>query len=75
MEAQPREIRRYTTVDGRTPFVEWLNSLRDSSARFRINSRLRRVALGNLGDYRQLEKEFVNSGLTMVLVIESILGK
>lgn len=52
MEAQPREIRRYTTVDGRNPFVEWLNSLRDSSARFRINSRLRRVALGNLGDYR-----------------------
>ncbi len=54
MEVQPREIRRYITPDGRIPFTDWLNSLRDSGARFRINSRLKRVGLGNLGDYKSV---------------------
>ncbi len=52
MAAQPREIRRYITTDGRIPFAEWLDSLRDNRAISKINSRIKRVALGNLGDYR-----------------------
>ena len=58
VEVQPREIQRYITPDGKIPFTEWLNSLRDSKARFRINSRLKRVGFGNLGDYR-----FVGEGV------------
>lgn len=49
---QPREIRRYITDDGRIPFDEWFNSLRDSNAQDNITKRLIRVGLGNLGDYQ-----------------------
>ena len=54
MEVQPREIRRYIISDGRVPFAEWIDSLRDRNTRAKINNRLRRVSLGNLGDYRSL---------------------
>ena len=54
MEAQPREIQNYLTAGGRSPFQEWLDSLRDIKARVRIEKRLERVALGNLGDYRSV---------------------
>ena len=54
VEAQPREIRNYLTAEGRSPFQEWLDSLRDMNARVRIEKRLERVALGNLGDYRSV---------------------
>jgi putative addiction module killer protein len=54
MEAQPREIRRYNTPDGRIPFAEWRNSLRDRKAILIIDNRLRRVRLGNFGDCRSV---------------------
>jgi putative addiction module killer protein len=54
MEAQPRQIERYVTPDGRIPFSEWLDSLRDRRARVRIKLRLDRIEQGNLGDYRSV---------------------
>ncbi|RUR78295.1 type II toxin-antitoxin system RelE/ParE family toxin [Chlorogloeopsis fritschii PCC 9212] len=54
MEAQPREIRNYQKADGKSPFAEWLDSLRDMRARVKIERRLQRVELGNLGDYRSV---------------------
>jgi putative addiction module killer protein len=54
MEAQPREIRRYIKPDGKIPFAEWLDSLRDRRAKAKIKERLKRVNLGNLGDYRSV---------------------
>lgn len=54
MESQPREIERYITSDGKVPFAEWLDSLRDRKARLKIQTKLRRINLGNLGDYRSL---------------------
>jgi len=54
MEVQPREIQRYVTPDGKIPFTEWLNSLRDLKTQIKIRGRLERVALGNLGDYRSV---------------------
>jgi putative addiction module killer protein len=45
------EIREYLTEDGRSPFAAWLGGLRDRRARARIDTRLVRVRLGNLGDY------------------------
>lgn len=54
MEAQPREIRNYLTADGRSPFAEWLSSLRDMRAVDKIEKRLDRVQSGNLGDYRSV---------------------
>lgn len=40
----------YQTQDGRLPFDEWLNELRDTTAVARILARLGRVRLGNFGD-------------------------
>lgn len=54
MSAQPREIHQYITSDGKIPFDEWLNSLRDIRAKARIAQRLERLSLGNLGDYKSI---------------------
>jgi len=52
MEVQPRDIQRYSTPDGKVPFSEWLDSLRDLKAKFKIDRRLDRVGTGNFGDDR-----------------------
>lgn len=45
-----REIQYYRTPNGRQPFTEWFESIRDSSTRIRIDKRLKRLEDGNLGD-------------------------
>lgn len=54
MEAQPREIKNYITEQGKEPFADWLDSLRDNRAVSKIDKRLARVKLGNLGDYKSV---------------------
>ncbi len=54
MSAQPREIRQYITAEDKIPFDEWINSLRDIRAKARIEQRLERLSLGNLGDYKPI---------------------
>lgn len=54
MEPQLRQIERYVTPNGKIPFSEWLDSLRDRRARVRIKLRLDRIEQGNLGDYRSV---------------------
>jgi putative addiction module killer protein len=54
MNIYPREIQRYITPKGKIPFTEWLESLQDIKARAKILSRLNRIAIGNLGNYRSV---------------------
>ncbi|BAZ29639.1 hypothetical protein NIES4074_20860 [Cylindrospermum sp. NIES-4074] len=54
MTVEPRDIQRYLTPDGKIPFDEWFDNLRDTKAKIIINKRVNRVSLGNLGDYRSL---------------------
>ena len=54
MEAQPREIKIYVTPEGIIPFEKWLNNLKDKKATLKIDHRLRRIRLGNLGDYKSV---------------------
>lgn len=54
MEPEPREIRRYLTSEGRIPFAEWLESLKDLTAVVKVEQRLDRVRLGNLGNCRSV---------------------
>jgi putative addiction module killer protein len=54
MEIQPIEIRQYITEDGKTPFAEWLDSLKDRKARLKIKLRLDRVEQGNFGDVKSV---------------------
>lgn len=44
------ELLRYQREDGREPFSDWLNTLRDKVAQARIRVRLRQVQSGNFGD-------------------------
>jgi putative addiction module killer protein len=54
MEIRPRDVRNYVTPEGREVFREWLNSVKDSTARAAIRSRIDRLLLGNFGDNRHL---------------------
>ena len=58
MEATPKGIRIYTTLEGNAPFLEWRDSLKDARARAKIRARLDRVKDGNLGDCK-----FVGEGV------------
>jgi putative addiction module killer protein len=44
------ELFRYQREDGREPFTEWLDAVRDRAAQARIRVRLRQVQSGNFGD-------------------------
>ena len=45
-----RQIRLYRTADGKVPFSEWFARIQDGRTRQKIDARLARVRLGNLGD-------------------------
>jgi putative addiction module killer protein len=46
-------VREYLTADGKNPFREWLGSLA-KTVRARIQARVLRFELGNLGDHRSV---------------------
>ncbi|MBI1927663.1 type II toxin-antitoxin system RelE/ParE family toxin [Candidatus Poribacteria bacterium] len=54
MEIRPREVLNYITPEGREVFREWLHSVKDTTARAAIRTRIDRLLLGNFGDYRRL---------------------
>lgn len=49
-----KQLEIYITKDGKKPFINWLESLKDKQVRYRIKERLDRVALGNLGDHKSV---------------------
>lgn len=49
-----RDVRLYVAEDGRCPYKEWLEALRDIRAQARIGQRLDRLATGNPGDVKPL---------------------
>ena len=51
METAPKTLIDYKNTNGKKPFREWLDDL-DFSVSLRIEARLNRVALGNLGDVK-----------------------
>jgi len=51
---QKIHIQIYIARNGTSPFVIWLEALKDKMVRYRIKERLDRVALGNLGDYKNI---------------------
>ena len=54
MEFEYRNIKAYSLINGRSPFLECLSALKPA-ARRRVQVRLDRAELGNLGDYRSLQ--------------------
>jgi putative addiction module killer protein len=54
VETFPYTIDYYITADGSKPFKDWLDRLRDITARQKVRVRLDRVRLGNLGRNRSV---------------------
>ena len=54
MVETPYRLVYYLDDNGKAPFLEWLYSLRDKMAVYRIRSRLDRVELGNFGTAKAL---------------------
>ena len=46
--------RVYQTKDGKTPYEDWLDGLKDVVGRAKIRGRLDRATLGNFGDHRSV---------------------
>jgi hypothetical protein len=63
----------YSTQEGKQPFTEWLNSLKDKHGVDKILLRIRRIQLGNLGDINLLPMAFLSYGSKSALVTEFIL--
>ena len=54
MNVIPRELVEYETENGRCPFSEWLDGLKDIAARAIIRKRLNRIRMGNFGNTRSV---------------------
>jgi putative addiction module killer protein len=54
MNEAPIELLEFVTREGRNPFREWLEGLRDREARAKIRVRLNRIRLGNFGDSKSV---------------------
>lgn len=50
----PQEIEIYETQNGREPFTQWFNAIRDTRAQSSIRSRLISLEHGNFGDHRSV---------------------
>ena len=54
MTETPYSLEYYLDDNGEAPFVQWLYSLRDKVAVYRIRARLDRVELGNFGTVKSV---------------------
>lgn len=54
-------------------YSEWFDALHDGQARARINTRIRRLSLGNPGDVKPVARAFRSCVLTTAPAIECIL--
>jgi putative addiction module killer protein len=49
------EIEAYCTHNGRVPFQDWLEKLKDKTAQTKIYARLRRASYGHFGDSKEIK--------------------
>lgn len=49
-DAEPKHVIVFATEDGKEPYTEWLNHLKDKAGRQRIFARIARLEQGNFGD-------------------------
>lgn len=52
-----KKVEVFKLENGKTPLQEWLNSLKDKQIKARILERIKRLPLGNFGDYKKLDFE------------------
>lgn len=49
------ELKQYTTTEGKTPFEEWLDGLRDRIGKAKLAARIRRASFGHFGDCKTIK--------------------
>ncbi len=54
MDSYNRDVYIYESLEGQAPFGDWLASLRDWKAKQKIRTRIDRLSLGNLGDFKSV---------------------
>jgi putative addiction module killer protein len=54
MEARPRQLLLYETPEGRCPWLDWFDGLKDRRIQAAIDARLLRLQRGNLGDCKRV---------------------
>ncbi|MBI2608717.1 MAG: type II toxin-antitoxin system RelE/ParE family toxin [Deltaproteobacteria bacterium] len=54
MGVKPRTLVEYEAENGKSLFSEWLNGLKDITARAIIRKRLNRIRMGNFGNTRSI---------------------
>ena len=84
MEVTPKTIYEYVTENGKSPFRDWLNSLKDRRVKTMVDVRMARIRSGNLGRVRSVENGvheikidygpgyriyFANDGNTIVVLL------
>ncbi len=63
-KAHPREVELYITTDGKIPFSEWLDSLKDKRSRSEVNRRIERATAGNFGDHKSVGNDVYEMRIT-----------
>lgn len=61
---QPREIELYITPNGKIPFSDWLDSLKDKRIKAEVSRRLERATAGNLGDHKSVGDDVYEMRIT-----------
>jgi len=54
MRGQTRKLLLYETVDGKCPWHEWFNELKDRKAQAALDARLLRLQRGQFGDCKRI---------------------
>ena len=54
MDAIPQCVLIYETMEGKSPYIDWLEHLRDKKTQARIAARIDRLELGNFGDFKSV---------------------
>ena len=60
----PREFELYVTPEGKIPFSDWLETLKDKRAKAEVKRRLDRVIEGNLGDHKFIGEKLFELRIT-----------
>ena len=56
IKSTKKTLEIYQDTKGKEPTIEWLESIKDIETKARIKNRLRRIELGNFGDYKSISK-------------------
>jgi putative addiction module killer protein len=54
MESKLKAVRTYVRPNGKSPFESWFSELKDNTLKARIITRIDRLRLGNLGDFKSV---------------------